>query len=169
MKINVASLRKNEGSSARFEFGEALPPIQIGDGEYSFQSPVKVTLNVTKSGKSLLVKGKVLSELNVHCSRCLKEFTYPLSFDFEDEWLPVEAATQDEEGTALIFDKDEFSIEERIVEHILLHLPMKFLCSEDCRGLCPKCGVDRNLNTCVCSDETIDPRLEILSKWNKGV
>jgi uncharacterized protein len=169
LKINVASLRRHEGSSAKYELCESLPPIQLAREEYPLSTPLKVRLDVTNTGKSLMVKGKVEAELRVQCSRCLKEFTYPLSFGFEDEWLPIENAAQDEEVTALVFEKDEFSIKERIIEHILLHLPMRFLCSEDCQGLCSKCGADLNVKPCACTDEVIDPRLEILSKWNKGV
>jgi uncharacterized protein len=74
-----------------------------------------------------------------------------------------------DENDAFVFDKDEFSIDERIQEHILLHLPMRFICSDSCQGLCPQCGTDLNLNSCTCVDSDIDPRLAILSKWNKGV
>lgn len=169
MKVNVAQLRRNEGGTERYQFSENFPSLQLGSEEYTFQKPLNVCLDVVHSGNSFLVKGRVCSELGVNCSRCLKEFSYSLDFEFEDEWLPLEFAAQDEEENAFIFEKDEFSITERIFEHILLHLPMKFMCSEECKGLCPKCGIDRNLHPCACSDGIIDPRLEILSRWNKGV
>lgn len=169
MKVNVAQLRRTEGGSERYQFSEGFPSLQLGNDEYIFQTPLDVLINVVNTGKSLLVKGRVHSEIGVNCSRCLKEFSYHLDFEFEDEWLPSEFAVKDEEENAFIFEKDEFSITERMMEHILLHLPMKFMCSEKCKGLCPRCGADRNTNPCACSDEIIDPRLEILSKWNKGV
>lgn len=169
MKVNVTPLRRTEGASGRFLFRENIPPLQLGSEEYQFLQPLNVQIDVTNSGKSLLVRGKVDSQLAVNCSRCLKEFPYELEFAFEDEWLPVEFASEDEEESTFLFEKDEFDITERILEHILLHIPMKFSCSEDCQGLCPKCGADRNLSPCACSDEKHDPRLEILTKWNKGV
>lgn len=169
MEVNVAQLRRNEGGSESFRFSEIFPSIRLGSEEYVFRKPLEVSLDVINTGKSLLVKGKVQSELAVNCSRCLKDFAYPLNFDFEDEWLPQEIASLEEEDNALIFEKDEFSINDRMLEHILLHFPMKFICSEECKGLCPECGVDLNLMKCNCSNEVIDPRLEILSKWNKGV
>ncbi|NLI91394.1 MAG: DUF177 domain-containing protein [Peptococcaceae bacterium] len=169
MKVNVAQLRRTEGASARFLFSETFPPLQLGNEEYFFQAPMEVQLDVTNTGKSLLVKGKLSSVINVNCSRCLKEFPFPLAFEFEDEWLPIEFSELDEEESAFIFEKDEFCIDECVMEHVLVHIPMKFMCSEDCKGLCPKCGADRNKESCVCAGADIDPRLEILSKWNKGV
>lgn len=169
MKVNVTQLRRTEGVTGTFFFREDAPPIQLGSEEYVFLKPLEVKLEVTNTGKSLVVRGQVNSELDVNCSRCLKAFPYPLEFSFEDEWRPVEFAAEDEEDNSLLFEKDEFEITERINEHILLQMPMKFQCSKNCQGLCPRCGADRNLNPCACSDENIDPRLEILSKWNKGV
>ncbi|NLP43277.1 MAG: DUF177 domain-containing protein [Peptococcaceae bacterium] len=169
MRINVARLRHIEGSSQDFSFSEVFPSLEIGGEEYVFEEPVNVNLNVINTGKSLLVRGNISSVLKVNCSRCLKEMAYKLNLKFDDEWIPSEYAKQGDEDNALIFDNDEFSIDSRIIEHILVSLPMRFVCSEECKGLCPVCGVDKNENNCTCSDEVIDPRLEILSKWNKGV
>jgi uncharacterized protein len=169
MKVNVAQLRRTEGGSEEYQFSENFPPLQLGNEEYIYQKPLKVVINVINTGKSLLARGWVQSLLGVNCSRCLKEISFPLDFEFEDEWLPLELISQDDEESVFIFEKDEFSIDERILEHILLNLPMRFMCSEECKGLCPHCGADLNTNPCVCSNEIIDPRLEILSKWNKGV
>jgi len=169
LKINVAQLRYVEGSSQNFNFSERFPSLEINGEEYVFQEPVNVVLNAVNTGKSLFIKGNISSKLKVNCSRCLKEIPYTFNLHFEDEWIPSEYAKPDDEDHALIFDKDEFSIDQRIIEHILLNLPMRFVCSEQCKGLCTICGVDLNVSTCTCSDEVIDPRLEILSKWNKGV
>lgn len=169
MKVNVAQLRRTEGGSERFSFSEILPPLELGKDRLVFQSPLELQLDVLNTGKSLLVKGKGSTKTAVDCSRCLKEFIYDLDFEFDDEWIPSEFSSEDEDPTALFFEKDEFEIDERINEHLILHLPMRFICSPDCKGLCVKCGVDRNITECDCTNEDIDPRLEILSKWNKGV
>lgn len=169
MKVNVTQLRRTEGSCERYSFNEKFPSLTMGNEEYIFLEPLEVVMDAVNTGKSILVKGRVCSKIEVNCSRCLKEFSCPIDFEFEDEWLPLEFAAQGEEENGFIFEKDEFIVDERILEHIYLHLPMRFTCSKKCKGLCPKCGVDRNIHSCVCSDEVIDPRLEILSKWNKGV
>lgn len=169
MRVNIAQLRKNKGGTENFHFSESFSPIRLGSDVFTFRSPLDVQLKVTNTGKSLLVKGKLEAECNVNCCRCLKEFPYQLSLEFEDEWVQEELVSQEQKDTAFIFSKDEFDIDNRIIEHILVHLPMKFICSENCKGLCPKCGADLNKTKCGCEDEDIDPRLEILSRWNKGV
>lgn len=169
MKVNVAQLRRTDGGAETFLLSESFPPLQMGSEQYIFRIPLDVKLDVVNVGKSLLVKGSLRSEIIANCSRCLKGFPFPLEFEFEDEWISVELVSQELEDSVLIFEKDEIFIDERILEHVLLHLPMKFLCSEDCKGLCLKCGADLNLNPCNCSNEEFDPRMEILSKWNKGV
>ena len=169
MKINVAQLRRTEGGTERFEFSEVLPPIEMGNDFLVFQTPLNLQLDLVNTGKSLFVNGQASTRITVNCSRCLNEFLYNLDFTFEDEWIPAEVSSADNEETALIFEKDEFSIDERVIEHLILQLPMRFICSPDCKGLCTKCGVDRNNTECDCTSEDIDPRMEILSKWNKGV
>jgi len=169
VKLNVAQLRRTDGATESVYFSELFSSFQLGPDEYRFASPLNVALEITNTGKSLLVKGKLETALNVICSRCLKDFAYKFNFEFEDEFFPQEYAPEDAED-AFVFEKNEFSIDERICEHILLHLPMRFICVDSCRGLCPKCGADLNANPCGCTQEVIDPRLEILAKWkNKGV
>jgi uncharacterized protein len=167
--VNVARLRKNEGASERFFFSKDFLSLDLGQDTFAFRSPLNVQIDAVNTGKTIVVSGKVETALNVNCSLCLKEFPYNLEFNFEDEWIPLEYVSEDLDETALIFEKDEFSLDDRIREHLLLHLPMKFTCSSDCKGLCPKCGADRNLKDCGCSNEEIDPRFEVLSRWNKGV
>ncbi|UWG96156.1 DUF177 domain-containing protein [Dehalobacter sp. DCM] len=169
MIINVYHLRHTEGASKTFRFIEEFSPLQLGTDEYTFTQPAEVTLDIENLGKSLLVKGTIRLVIAVNCSRCLKPFTYSSEITFEDEWFPAEFASEAMDESAFIFEKDEFAIDDRIIEQIVLQLPMKFLCSEDCKGLCLKCGADLNTRTCSCISEDIDPRFEILSKWNKGV
>lgn len=169
MKLNVSQVRGTENGLQRYRFVEDFSGLQPAIGEYVFLLPLTVDLEIVNAGKSLLVKGRISSEVGVGCSRCLKTFSYPLDFEFQDEWFPQEFASAEEEGNALIFEKDEFSIDDRILEHILLQMPMKFICSADCPGLCPSCGKDLNMGECDCAGEKIDPRLQILSEWNKGV
>lgn len=169
MKVNVARLRKNEGGSEKFFFSKDFPLLDLGRDTFASRSPLNVQIDAVNTGKTLLVSGKAETVLTVSCSLCLKEFPYNLEFNFEDEWIPLEYVSEGQDDAALIFEKDEFSLDDRITELLLLHLPMKFTCSPDCKGLCPKCGADRNLKDCSCSNDEIDPRFEVLSRWNKGV
>ena len=168
MKINLRSVLQEERSSVNYESSEVFPSLEFGGESYSFRSPVRVRLQVTNTGKSLLVQGQVVTEINVPCGRCLEEFAFPLRIDYEDEWVRAGQATEEQEETAFLFEKDAVEISPRILEQIMLALPMKFICTPECRGLCPTCGANLNKEQCRCAEKPIDPRLADLAKWHTG-
>jgi len=168
VKVNVAQVRYREGESVCFDLVEDFSSFDLGTEALSFQAPVHVQLQVNNTSKALLVRGTILSELKATCGRCLETFVYPLSLSFQDEWVFRAQATEDLLETALILDKDEIEIDERIFEQIVLALPMKFICSAECQGLCPTCGANRNLTPCHCGENNIDPRLAALAKWQSN-
>ena len=168
MKMNVAQVRYREGGSVCFDLTEDFSSFDLGTEALSFQAPVHVHLQVNNTSKALLVNGTIHTELEAMCGRCLETFVYPLSLSFQDEWVFRAQATEDLLETALILDKDEIEISERIFEQIVLALPMKFTCLAECQGLCPTCGANRNLTPCHCGENNIDPRLAALAKWQSN-
>lgn len=168
MKVNVAQVRYREGGSVCFDLTEDFSSFDLGTEALSFQAPVHVHLQVNNTSKALLVNGTIGTELKAMCGRCLETFVYPLSLSFQDEWVFRTQATEDLLETALILDKDEIEINERIFEQIVLALPMKFTCLAECQGLCPTCGANRNLTPCHCGENNIDPRLAALAKWQSN-
>ena len=165
MIVNVAQVRHREGGTIRFDLVEDFSPFDLGTEALSFQAPVRVQIQVNNTSKAMLVHGTIDAELKATCGRCLEPFVYPLSLTFQDEWIFRAQATEDLLETALLLDKDEIEINERIFEQILLALPMKFICSAECQGLCPTCGANRNLAPCHCGEDNVDPRLAALAKW----
>ncbi|HWQ40941.1 MAG TPA: DUF177 domain-containing protein [Desulfosporosinus sp.] len=165
MIVNVAQVRHREGGTVCFDLVEYFSSFDLGTEALSFQTPVRVQIQVNNTSKAMLVHGTIDTELRATCGRCLESFVYPLSLTFEDEWIFRAQATEDLLETALLLDKDEIEINERIFEQILLALPMKFICSSECHGLCPTCGANRNLTPCHCGEDDVDPRLAALAKW----
>jgi uncharacterized protein len=165
MKVNVAQVRYSEGESVRFELMEEFSSFDLGTETLSFQAPVHVQLQVNKTNRAMLVYGNIQTELKATCGRCLETYVYPLNLSFQDEWVFRAQATEDLLETALLLDKDEVDVKERIFEQIVLALPMKFICSAECQGLCPICGANRNLTSCHCGEDNINPRFAALSKW----
>jgi uncharacterized protein len=165
MKVNVAQVRYKKGESARFELVEEFSSFDWGTEGLSFQAPVHVQLQVNNTNKAMLVYGNIQTELKATCGRCLATYVYPFSLSFQDEWVFRAQATEDLLETALLLDKDEVDIKERIFEQIVLALPMKFICSAECQGLCPTCGVNRNLASCNCGEDDINPQFAALGKW----
>ena len=165
MKINVAQIRRDEKGTAHFDLKEDFKAFQSELEGVDFVAPVHVQLQVDNTGKSLLVKGTIDTEIAAQCGRCLEAFRYSVHQIYEDEWVYVTQATEEQKETALVFQKDEIDLTERILEQIVLALPMRFICSSECKGLCPVCGVNKNVKSCECVQDDIDPRLAALANW----
>ena len=103
------------------------------------------------------------------CARCLAPVTGVFSLDFERTVAPegVLSEEQIEENVDeyVILSGKELDVDEQLREEILLCFPQKILCSDDCPGLCPKCGKPKREGDCGCVTREIDPRLAVLMNW----
>ena len=99
----------------------------------------------------------IKAELELNCSRCLDTFIYPVDIDIKERFTNNSQITNEE----IVFaQSDIINITEVIENSIISMLPIKRLCKEDCKGLCQKCGVNLNKETCTCNSADIDIRLE---------
>ena len=96
------------------------------------------------------LRGTLQTKVALSCSRCVENFTFPLEGHLDEE-LPVD-------------DQSELDVTELIRELFIISLPLKPLCHEACKGLCPTCGKNRNEKECACSEDEIDLRLADLKK-----
>jgi len=140
---------------------------QEDDPDLEFAGPGNLIAQVhlEKHGHDVLVRGRLEGTLNLSCSRCLTPFNFPVSTDFDLLLAPGPApmGEVDEELTQADLDVDFYTgevvdLEKILREQVLLTLPLKPLCSENCRGMCPRCGVDLNQETCSCpAEESTSP------------
>jgi uncharacterized protein len=162
MKIVITDI-PDEGLTVDVEEKLVLEEVSTG-------SPVKGTLQVNKSDREVIVKGKVTSVLDLKCSRCLKGFTRPLDIPVNVAYHPIEGigeekhGLKDDEMDMGFYRGEEIDLQELVREQVLLNLQMKPLCDENCKGICPSCGADLNAGACRCKTQKIDPRLEVLKK-----
>lgn len=147
-------------------------PLSLGD--IALKKEVRVLFKASKFGDRVLMNGHITSEAELVCSRCLKNFPYPVKINFNAEYAPYFKFTGEEEHELTkeeldvsFYQGDEINIGGLIKEQIILAVPMKPLCKSDCRGLCLKCGENLNEISCDCSFEEVDPRLEPLKKLKK--
>ncbi len=137
---------------------------------YSVSSPVKAQLAVNKTANEVMVTGSVSVELEMECSRCLQDVRQSLELPVSVVYHPAHEigsekhGLHDDEMDMGFYSGEELDLQELIIEQILLNVQMKPLCREDCKGICPKCGIDLNNGTCACVQKEIDPRLEVLKK-----
>jgi uncharacterized protein len=135
-------------------------------------SPVSARLRIEKAGADIMVKGDLRTEIKLICSRCLREFNGKLTVPVDAVYHPVDELKEEahlSEVTSEELDLDFYSGEEidlldLVKEQVELNRPMKPLCDDACKGICPKCGTDLNIKSCTCSVKDIDPRFESLKK-----
>jgi uncharacterized protein len=155
------------------EFHKVFQPADLagGDEEYRVTAPVDLRVVIYKDHDRFRLVGTVKTELELSCSRCLEPFVMPVDREFDLRYLPAGAAEPDEDeeieveddDVAVTFYRDEqIDLNELLREQFYLALPMKPLCSEDCQGICPQCGTNRNTAPCDCTPQWEDPRLAAL-------
>ena len=137
--------------------------------------PVAVDFVLTHQGGDLQVDGTVDTELRCRCARCASEFRRQLAARFNISYLPQPAGVKESEEIELkyedmdigFYDGIRLDVDLMVMEQIELSLPMKFVCREECRGLCYRCGKDLNEGPCSCPQEAGDPRLSVLLEFKK--
>ncbi len=136
---------------------------------------MEVDFAVVPFGRDLRVDLSVNTVALLSCSRCLRSFPFRVAVEgrFTLCRLSPEVAAKEELELSLVdldtgyFEGEEIDLSELVHEQIVLSFPMKPLCHEECRGLCPKCGADRNLEPCQCGGSRMDPRWEPLLKLRR--
>lgn len=165
MRIELASLEGSDG-----KFGQTYEPEQLFiDERVNLAAPLTVNGRVARLKDKLLVTGQLETQVVIDCDRCLKPVGLPVASDFRVEYVTPETyeATSvvelDESDLQLsVFDGEAIDIDELVREQILLALPSRILCQDDCKGLCPVCGTDLNVASCQCETAEVDPRWKVL-------
>jgi uncharacterized protein len=137
--------------------------------------PVATDFVLTHADRDLRVHGTLETTLRYKCSRCRKEFSRPLTASFDLSYLPQPKWTNEDAEIELRYEDMDVAFYNGIfldvglmvLEQIELAMPMKFVCREDCKGLCCKCGADLNEGACLCRNEETDSRLSVLLEFKK--
>jgi uncharacterized protein len=115
--------------------------------------------------RDIRVKGKLDTSLEVACARCLEPVVQPVERSFDLLYRPLgvdsghaELSVTDAEAEIGYYEGDGLLLEDTLREQVLLALPLKTICCDDCKGLCSLCGKNLNETQCACVDEVEDPR-----------
>lgn len=127
------------------------------DADLAFESPIAYDLTVSKMGNDVRVNGPVRCTLRLSCDRCLEGFSFPVSayLDIEltpkggDE-TPAELELKGEDLNLYVYEGDELELDPYVFEEVMLAVPIKALCDDACKGICPACGKNQNSETCEC-------------------
>lgn len=166
-------VRDLEVRAARFD-------VELQPGAIEFLDPkLRQTGPLRAAGKAELVlgslgeirvKGHLAVQMQADCDRCLEPAAAPVDSDFELYYRPVEEGYGEEkaidqgEAEMGFYEGDGLELNEVLREFVLLSMPMQRLCSEKCKGICPVCGQNRNLNNCDCQAQSVDDRWAALKE-----
>lgn len=159
IQIDVSRLKSTQGDVRAIEMDVNLEPLKADAEVFIFNEPLHLSLKATSIGDAIAVSGQIRANITVACGNCLESFILPLSTDISEAYY-----NQSQEGVEageewIPYSGDFIDITPEVVRNILLELPMRLVCKEECRGLCPGCGENLNSSRCTCSKENIDPRL----------
>lgn len=173
MRIELASLEGPKG-----EFAHAYGPneLDLEDEWVRLLAPPSVSGRIRPEGNRLKVEGQVAAKLQLECDRCVSLIEFPVSSRFALEYVTREDYEAIEPAVELsekdlelsVFDGQSIDIDELVREELLLAVPTHLLCRENCKGVCPICGVDRNATDCRCEIQNGDPRWAALKELVNG-
>ncbi|OGC75943.1 MAG: hypothetical protein A2145_06715 [candidate division Zixibacteria bacterium RBG_16_40_9] len=162
MKLTLKELKNGIN---HFDFKAEGVDLDIKPEEVDFSSEIRMKFSVLKIGNRLNCQGEIKARLKLECGRCLTEYTQPVSskmdfvLELDDEKIGTD--TQDDDYQFISKETITYDLNPRVREALILTLPLKPLCQDNCKGLCQYCGINLNEKSCNCSQEAVDPR------WNK--
>jgi uncharacterized protein len=134
-------------------------------------SPIKARLKIMKIGNEVIVKGQVVADIKLQCSRCIMDYEQKLSVPVDVVYHPIDELKGDERHEIMsgeldmdFYSEDEMDLMTLMKEQIFLNIPMKPLCTDLCKGICHTCGKNLNDGECSCPQKETDSRFDILKK-----
>lgn len=168
MQVNVAQLLKEPiGAERHYHLDLEGEEAHYLKEVYRIKGEVRLL----RAAPGILVTAKMEALVEMACVGCLESFRQIVAFDFQEEYFPLLDVSSGvtlpppEDSTAFTIGPDHvLDLAEALRQYTLLALPMKPVCRQDCRGLCPGCGANLNLGPCQCDARTVDPRLAALTE-----
>ena len=166
MRLDLSQIR-----TAHERYEKVYPPEAFAPDQDTFRivAPVSLAFDIDKDKQQFHLAGTVQTTLELHCSRCLEPFTWPVDAAFDLRYQPHalntgegEREIEEDDLSTAFYENDEIDLGQLMREQFYLSLPMKPLCSDACHGLCPQCGANLNRGTCDCKPDWEDPRFAAL-------
>lgn len=178
MKVRIDDL-PIEGRTFEVEVGPGALAAALKhtrEPDLVWPAPARGTVALHKEGRSLRVQGDAAFRVVEPCARCLAEVDQTLVTHFDltkvlgarPSGTPRTREMPEDEVDEDYLDEPEIDLDQVLLEQIALEMPLRLLCSEACKGLCPHCGANLNVETCRCETEEVDPRFAVLKKLKLG-
>ena len=170
MKIIINNIPE-EGLNLQFHkdsdwFRDLLPEKEKSD--FSLQG-IDIFCAAKKMRETVFIDGNLEATVVSNCCRCLEATNFPIKSTFRYTFVPAQNRLMEEELSPEdleygFYQDDVIDLDGLIFEQIVLQIPIKVLCVDTCKGLCPHCGININMASCGCHAEFIDERLAVLKK-----
>lgn len=151
LRVNARELLRVPGSSRRID--EQVDASDLGVPDPRITGPIGVALDAVSSIDGIVVSGEITIPWTTSCRRCLTDVTGTAIVDVDE--IYQDDVSDDE---AFPIEGDQIDLAPPVREYVLIELPDGPLCREDCGGICPVCGIDRNRATCECDTSVRDDR-----------
>ena len=159
MQLDVSSFNKKIADNKRYSLVAEMSPLDVDGDRPSFVGPVSVLLEANSVDEAIAISGIISARLTMRCGRCLETYEHGVEVPFSEVYARSLAETNGEE---VLYAGDFIDIEPEVIKTVILSLPMRAICREDCQGLCVTCGCNLNHGLCQCPVDDIDPRLNAL-------
>ena len=174
MKFRIEEIPP-EGRKEEYLESESWIEERLGDeGKRNFRlcGPIRIRVSLSRTGRVVLIHSRSEVQVDWVCARCLEPFPLTLTSEYStslkpkpDSALAEELELSREDLATEFYQGEEIDITPLMQDQVLLSLPSKALCREECRGLCPHCGTNLNRQRCQCEEQFMDPRFATLKNF----
>ena len=168
MLIDLSDIIKDYGGKLNISEDFKMEDVDFMGEQFTFIGDCHLSGYIMNNTKSLDFCGVVTGKAEAHCARCQKPVIIDVEFPIS-EVLVREDGEISEDEDAVVYSGHEIEVSDILINSFLMNVSGKYLCSEDCKGLCPHCGTDLNESNCDCDKEYIDPRWEKLAEIMKNM
>lgn len=166
MLINLSDVLSSEDKVVKLHPEIEMEQFETQVDQYPIveKTPCSITL-VNKGKKVIELTGQVNLTFSIPCGRCLEEVKVPIFVEFQRE-LDMKLSEEDrikELDESQYLSGYKLDVDKLVYNEILVNWPMRVLCSEDCKGICNRCGTNQNHNHCDCDKSDLDPRMAVIS------
>ncbi len=161
MYLNLIDVLDNDGFKLDFARKVNPPDTKFRGEDLIFPEGISLTGYFKNLRGTVEIYANIKGIIKTKCSRCFNDTFYSFSFDYSDD-----ITRQGKSFEGVVLEGSSVNLEDMAYKAVISELPMQILCDENCKGLCPKCGVDLNETKCECDTTETDPRWDILKKLN---
>lgn len=159
MIIDISKIILTKNKESKFDCSIDSENFNYQNNSYPFENCKPFELSVVNEGANhLSISCKTSCDIMIPCDRCLEDVKCSFDISINKSFKLSDGVIVTEDEELPFINEGELDVDRLLFDEILVNWPAKVLCSNDCKGICPKCGVNLNTSSCDCRKE-LDPRM----------